>query len=180
MRTPADTRGFTLIEITVMVIVLAVALTGVTIAINRAVLQSPEALIQARAMQLAQAYLDEILMKRFDEHSAQGGIPRCSSVDNLQQACTTVIPSSDPGENNRLDFDDVDDYHSLDEQPPQSISGTTLTNLSNYADFRVRVSVSFAGTELGFADNTRAKRITVNVVTPLGNTIPVSAYRVNF
>ena len=75
-------------------------------------------------------------------------------------------------------FDDVDDYDGLDEQPPTSIvDGSDLTNYNSY---RVQVSVVYAGTELGFADNRHAKRITLNVTTPLGNTLPVSVYRVNF
>jgi MSHA pilin protein MshD len=171
-------RGYTLVEMVVIIVVLAVALTGVTLVINRAVIQSPEGLIQTRAMELAQAYLDEILSKRFDENSGNGGTPRCNSTDNSAVACTAAIPSADAGEAGRSAFDDVDDYHGLDEQPPVSLASGAALGL--YDGFRVQVNVVYAGTELGLASNSQAKRITINVSTPLGNTIPVSAYRVNF
>jgi MSHA pilin protein MshD len=174
----ADRRGFTLIEMIVVIVVLAVALTGVTLVIQRTVLQSPVALVQTRAMELAQAYLDEILTKRFDENTGNGGMPRCNSTDNGAQACTATIPSADPGETTRQSFDDVDDYDGLNEQPPVSIVTGTASTI--YDDYRVQVSVAYAGTELGLVNNQMAKRITVTITTPLGTTIPVSAYRVNY
>lgn len=171
-------RGFTLIEIIVVIVVLAVALTGVTLVINQAVRQSPEGLIQTRAMELAQAYLDEILTKRFDQNSGQGGTPRCDSTDNGALPCTAAIPTTDPGETSRANFNDVDDYAGLNEQPPVSLTTGIASTL--YDGYGVQVSVVYAGSELGLASNQQAKRITVTISTPLGNSIPVSAYRVNF
>ena len=167
-------KGFSLVEMIVVIVVLAVALTGVTLAINETVKQSPKPLIQTRAMELAQTYLDEILAKRFDEQSGQGGIPRCDSTDNAAQSCSNTMGDEEGG--NRQLFDDVDDYHNLNNMPPVTASGNTL---NVYNSYRVQVNVAYAGGDLGLANRT-AKRITVTVTTPLGNTIPVTAYRVNF
>jgi len=167
-------NGFTLIELVVLIAVLALALTGVTLAINRVVQQSPRALVQTRAVELAQAYLEEILQKRFDQHTGQGGIPRCDSTDNNAQACSNSLG---PDSETRNWFNDVDDYNGINDQPPLTATGTTL---NQYQDYRVQVTVTYAGNELGYTDNRHAKRITVSVTTPLGNVIPVSAYRVNF
>jgi MSHA pilin protein MshD len=172
--------GFTLIEMVVLIVVLGVGLTGVTLVINQTVTQAPKALVQTRAMALAQAYLDEILQKRYDQTSGQGGIPRCDSSDNLAVACSASLgpDSVSPlGLETRGSYNDVDDYNGVDDQPPIDATGSAFPNYSGY---RVQVSVSYAGSELGYANNRAAKRITVNVTTPLGNVIPVSAYRVNF
>ena len=171
---PHRCSGFTLIEMIIIILVLSLALTGVTLLINRAVQQSPEALVQTRAMELAQSYLDEILHKRYDEQTGQGGTPRCDSTDNAAQPCSNTLGSEEGARNA---FDDVDDYHGLDDQPPVTATGT---NFDFYISYRVQVSVNYAGNELGLAGNRGAKRITVSVTTPLGNVIPVSAYRVNF
>ena len=74
-------------------------------------------------------------------------------------------------------YNDVDDYNGVNDQPPLGATGNVLTN---YQSYRVQVSVSYAGNELGYANNRAAKRITINVTTPLGNVIPVSGYRMNF
>ena len=170
----AKQNGFSLIEMIVVIVVLALALTGVTLVINETLKQSPKPLIQTRAMELAQTYLDEIMPKRFDELSGQGGIPRCDSTDNAAQVCSNTMGNEEGG--NRLLFDDVDDYNGLDNQPPVLASGATPSNFDNY---RVQVTVTYAGADLGLANRT-AKRITVTITTPLGTALPVSAYRVNF
>ncbi len=174
-------RGFSLIELIVIIVVLSLALVGVTLVINKAVQQSPEALVQSRAMELAQTYMDEILTKRYDERTGQGGTPRCDSTDNAAQACSgTLGPETTPPDNesSRTLYDDVDDYNGLSETSPVSIvTGAALTTYDGYS---ISVTVTYAGSEIGLANNRHAKRITINVSTPLGNTIPVSAYRVNF
>jgi len=174
MRVNYQQRGFSLIEMIVVIVVLGIGLTGVTLVINETVKQSPRPLVQTRAMELAQTYLDEILAKRFDETSGQGGLPRCDSTDNAAQVCSNTMGNEEG--NSRLLFDDVDDYNNLNNSPPITASGTTL---SNYDSYRVQIAVTYAGGDLGLA-NRGAKRITVTVTTPLGTTIPVSAYRVNF
>ena len=175
-------RGFTLVEMIIFILVLSVALTGVSLVIQRTVLQSPQYIIQTRALELAQAYLDEVLAKKYDHNSGQGGLPPCD-------APVAAYPQSQPCTNslgpegveilagNRNLFDDVDDYASLNESPPKSVNGTVHTG---YTDYAVQIDVVYAGNELGLANNRLAKRVTVNITTPSGNVVPVSVYRTNF
>ncbi|MGL5564240.1 MAG: type IV pilus modification PilV family protein, partial [Plesiomonas sp.] len=71
-------RGFTLIELIVGIVLLAVALTGILgLLINQAP-QAVDPVQQVRAAQLAQRLSGEILQKSFDEHSDHnGGRYRC-------------------------------------------------------------------------------------------------------
>jgi MSHA pilin protein MshD len=117
------------------------------------VLQSPEALVQTRAMEIAQAYLDEVMTKRFDENSGQGGVPRCDSTDTGAQPCSATLGADDPPEDERRKYDDVDDYHGLSHSPPQLLSAGTA--LDGYGGYGVTVEVVLAGSELGYADNGR-------------------------
>jgi MSHA pilin protein MshD len=172
---PAAARGFTLVELIVFIIVVAVGLTGTLLVINHSVLLAPKALVRTRAMELAQAYLDEIATKRYDENTGQGGIPRCDSTDTGSQACTTTLGPE--GSETRATYDDVDDYNGIDDAPPVDAKGSPL---ANYADYRVQVAVEYAGLELGLADDRHAKRVTVTITTPLASSIPVSYYRTNF
>jgi MSHA pilin protein MshD len=126
-------RGFTLIELIVGIVLLAVALTGILgLLINQAP-QAVDPVQQVRAAQLAQRLSGEILQKSFDEQSDHnGGRYRCGETLNGQfygdcscpvgQACTQRPPAPaitgwqpsvygpDGGERAPHTFNDVDDY----------------------------------------------------------------------
>lgn len=133
-------RGVTLIELVAVIVILAISLAGVTAAISSAISRSSDVMLETRAVALAQSYLDEILSRRFDENSAPRGIPPCWAD------CTDEIEfGPDGGEASRADFDDVDDYHGLDEgygqaDPLQDAEGNERLG---YENFRVRVSVRY-------------------------------------
>lgn len=167
-----------LIELVVTIVIMAIVLTGIAVLFFDTVKKTPEPVIDIRAAELGQAYLDEILTKRYDENSGQGGTPRCNSTDPGSKACSTTL-GPDPGET-RATYDDVDDYNGLNESPPKDALGNTRTG---YANYRVQVSVVYAGTGadgLGLASNQDAKLITVTVTSPLGTKMVFSAYRVNY
>ena len=166
MRTDFPTqRGFTLIELVMMIIVLSVALMGVLGAISYSTSHSADPMIQIRSIELGQRYLDEILPMRFNENSGSGGIPRCSSADTGAAVCAAI--GVDAGET-RANFDDVDDFNGLLEVP------------AGYAGFTVSVNVTAAGGEAGMPANPHTLRIDVTVTNPIGDSMAFSAYRVNF
>jgi MSHA pilin protein MshD len=198
----AQQRGLTLIELVAVIIILAIAMTGVTIAVSGAIARTSDTLIDTRAVALAQSYLDEILGKRFDENSAPRGIPPCRSD------CSTVL-GPEPGET-RQGFDDVDDYHGLDEgdDPLNPLRDSDGNTRAGYDNFRVQVTVRYvepcgaeaswfnlanaicnpadpdeiaAATPIIEATTRAAKLVTVNVLhreNPSGWRF--SAYKVNF
>ena len=163
----ARQRGATLIELVMTIVILGIAIAGVVGAFALISGRSADALNQTRAVSLAQLYMDEILTKKFDELTPQGGVPKYTGACNI---------GPDGGET-RGTFDDVDDYNGLIDGPP----ATPLAVLSGYRGFSVAVSVTCAGGDLGVGLATGdAKRIDVTVNAPGGQAFLFSAYRANF
>lgn len=180
MPMPADAlraeAGFTLIELVVFIAVIGIALGGVLLAVNQASSRSADPLIQIRAAELGQAYLDEILPKKYDQHTGNDGqTPRCGSSDPGSQPCSATL-GPESGET-RARYDDVDDYNGLSDDPPLDAEGNARPG---YAGYRADVSVAYAGSELPNLGNGDAKRITVTITTPQGESFAFAAYRTNF
>lgn len=142
-------KGFTLIEILIALVVLAM---GITLLITMFTVGMKGVIAnQARtqATNLAQDLMDEIMGKEFWDPQTQG-----------------VTFGYESDENVRSKYDDVDDYSAWkNKKPPQDVMGTSLTT---YADFTRSVSVAFVSaydlqTPMGTGANTPCKRIIVYV-----------------
>lgn len=172
----AQTRGFTIVEIVVTIVILAIALLGVVAIVRLGTSSSADVMLETRAIALGQAYLDEIMGRRFDERSAASGLNPCFGLVGdpgpaPPRPCT-AIASFGPdggGENSggRDSWDDVDDYHGLKEgdgetTPIQDAEGDDRTD---YENFHVEINVRYAGNDVawGSLTDTHAKLITVIV-----------------
>jgi len=162
--------GFTLIEIIVTIAVLAVAFTTLVVVFNPAVTQASSPIVDLRAAEIGQAYLEEILGKRFDENSINGSTQRCG--DGTAAACSTSLQSDGEA---RPNFDDVDDFNGLTESPVNALGNAK----TEYANYSVSITVSYDGASLGLANND-AKRIDVAVQRSNGSIFNFSAYKTNF
>ena len=161
-------QGVTLIELIITIVILSIAVVSVVSAISGTVGRSADPLWQTKALQLAQAYLDEIGTKRFDEDAGNGGVPPDDSG---------VCDIGAEGGETRATYDDVDDYDGVDDMPPVL---QTASGFANYGGYRVQVAVVCAGTEVGGANNNAAKRIDVTVTPPGQSSLVFSLYRGNF
>lgn len=194
-------QGLSLIELIMTIVILGIALMGVTFMLQNSLGRSAEPLLQLRTVSLAQAYLDEILGKRFDENSHNSGIPPCRASAPPPRQCTAegsfganYSSPVESGENSRSKLDDVDDYHGMDEGfgqliPLQDAEGNTRTG---YDNFRVQVNVRYInvgaaeeeenlGVNNELDDQYDAKLITVTVThTNLAQGYDYSAYKANF
>ena len=164
-------RGFTLIELVVTIVVMAISFTALGVWMFNANAGSADPVISMRAATLGQAYVEEVLSKRFDENTSSGGIPRCNEVG--QPACSGSM-GADAGET-RSTYDDVDDYNGLNEVPTDAFGNAR----ANYTGFNVSVVVRYAGSDFGLT-NTELKKIDVTVTTPSGSPHVFAAYRGNF
>lgn len=153
----------TLVETMVFLVVVGIALGALLRAYQQAVVDSVDPVVRTRALELAQATLDEVMARKFDESTPTGGVPPCNGIGGV--VCTGIV--ADVG------YDDVGDYN-------------------GYADsadpnYLVSVTVNDAGTDLGITNsNARLVSVTVNYLdsNPLRSSgrgsLTLSAYRVNF
>ncbi|GAA6134681.1 type II secretion system protein [Oceaniserpentilla sp. 4NH20-0058] len=162
-------QGFTFVEMLIAIVILAIALSTLTSSLSTSIVQGTAPIIEAKAQSLMQGYLDEILPLNFDDQTPQGG----GEVALAQSPCTI----SNEGQS-RNQFDDVDDYGGINDQPPVLLqSGFDTTQ---YTDFAVTINVECAGLELGLSENHLVKRITVSVTSSNSLQRRMSAYRGNF
>ncbi|MEM1437189.1 MAG: prepilin-type N-terminal cleavage/methylation domain-containing protein [Pseudomonadota bacterium] len=128
-------HGFTLVETIISMVVISIAVLGITSTLAFSLKRQSDGLWQSKAAALGTTFMEEILARRFDEQTPVGGEPPCAP---------TTTPCSPPagfadGEA-RSAFDDVDDYDGLDEQPPRDESGVPMAEFSGY---RVQISVRY-------------------------------------
>lgn len=171
-------KGFTLIEIIVGIVVLAVALVVITSALGPLYQRSADPWHQVRAAELGHSLLNEIMARSFDENSDRaGGEFRCGELNAA--ACTPCDALGNEGES-RSGFNDVDDFNLLQLDGSDivgSIGNLALDNL--YVGYRSNVTVNCAGSDLGLANNS-VKKVTVTITTPTGEALAFSAYRSNW
>lgn len=157
-RRPVRQRGVTLIELVVFIVVISIGLTAMVLAMNNHLVNSVDPIVQMRALECAQAKLDEITARKFDENSPTGGLPACDSGEPGRPDCLGIAPDGD--------LDDVGDFD----------GHTDNTN----PDCSIAVSVVNAGSELGLSTDEQARLITVDVVSRGGGRATLSTYRSNF
>jgi MSHA pilin protein MshD len=169
IRPAAHQRGATLIELIITIVIISVAIAGVVGAFSLIAGRSADPLNQTRAVSLAQLYMDEILARRYADASPNGG----GSVGGADTDCGSPGPD---GTETRSTFDDVDDYHNLQDRPPENGEEQALTG---YDGFGVEVSVSCDGGAVDLGSQ-QAKRIDVVITDPSSQTYLFTAFRGNF
>lgn len=161
--------GVTLVELVITIVVVGIALSALISALTTGITNSTTPLWESKALTLSQAYLDEISAMRFDDQTPVGG-------GEVSAAVSPCIASNEG--QSRAGFDDVDDYNGLSDTPPVLIDSTI--DMAEYSAYQVSVLVLCAGSELGLSNNNLAKRITVIVQTPTGDSRSVAIYKGNF
>lgn len=157
-------KGFTLIEMVVGMLVLAVALVMLSTMLFPQADRAADTLFRVRSAELGHSVMNEIWGKRFDENTDPNGGTPCGS--GSQPACTTA---SGAEEGNRDDWDDIDDYDGMTQNT--RILDSTQTYADLYPGYQLLVSVGSGSV---------TKLITVTVTTPSGEAITFNAVRSNY
>ena len=172
-------RGFSLIELIIGIVTLAIALVLVFTLLYPQAFRSAEPVLQMRAATLGQALLDEIVAQSFDEQSNRsGGLIRCDGVGG--PACTASA-NFGPDAETRATFDDVDDFHQLQATFPALANAEGDSLAARYPGFGFAISVCYSNA-LGVCSttNTAFKRVVVTTTTPLGQNFDFSVIKGNY
>lgn len=154
--------GVTLVELIVALVIVGIAVAGVVTVFVNTVRRSADPMVQQQAQFLAEAYLEEILLKKFFDPD-------------------TGLVCSGAAEAGRALFDNVCDYNGLNDSPPQNQFGAALAGLTGYT---VSVAVDAGGTVnlngLNNAPAVRVLRVDVTVTGPNNVAATLSGYRTNY
>lgn len=161
--------GFTLMEVVITIAVMGIALASVLTVYTVTGEHSADPMTRQQAQLIAEAYMEEILLKRF--YDADTG---------------NVCPAP---EGARGDFDNVCDYRNITSAAPQNQFGAAIAELAAY---RVTVVVSpnpadpTAAVSLGTLTNNygsgfiRVLRVDVTVTGPGNAVARLTGYRTNY
>jgi MSHA pilin protein MshD len=182
-------KGFTLIELVIGIVLFSVALSLFASLIKPLATRSVEPILQVKAAELAQSLMNEISAKSFDQQSNRsGGLVRCNELAN---PCTT---SNNLGQDNELrdSYNDVDDYHGLDQSGSAILDANAnaieFNGQSFYAGFRVQVRVYYDDNMDGIDDAIaggsayigNTKLIQITITTPSDEPIIFTGLRSNY
>jgi MSHA pilin protein MshD len=171
-------RGVTLVELIVSIVVISIGLAGVLVAMDRNTRSTGNPMIWHQAIAVGEAYMEEILLKPFDENRASGNPEAPAS------------PSPDPGETDRTLFDDVNDYHNMinngciNTTPacpalgdcPCNQKGDPIAGLRGY---NITVTVDPTTTINGLGGG-EVELVTVTVSGPNNTNVLLSGYRTDY
>ena len=145
--------GFTLIEVVVTLLVLGIAAAALVGVYSNMVSGSADPAIQQQAITVAEAYMEEVMGKEFDD---------------------PVLPetgSAEAGET-RPSFNDVQDYNALPDNQVRDRNGNPIAQLAAYS-----VTVSVAGAVL---NGVNAMQVDVTVTHPAIDAIALSGFRTDY
>lgn len=182
-------KGFTLIELIIGIVVFAVALSLFASLIKPLATRSVEPILQVKAAELAQSLMNEIFAKSFDQQSNRsGGLVRCNELAN---PCTTSN-NLGPDNESRDSYNDVDDYHGLDQSSSAILDANAnaiqFNGQSFYVGFRAQVRVYYDDNMDGINDAItggsayigNTKLIQITITPPNGEPIIFTGLRSNY
>lgn len=175
-------HGFTLVELVVGIVVLAVAMMIMNTMLISQSKDALEPLYRLRASQLGQSIMQNVLSRSYDENSDHnGGLYRCDETwqpANTIQICSVALGLDGIEEESKhQNFNDVDDFITTDFEPAVSygdVLGDDL--LDQYSNYAVKIDVKTFSVSSGVT----AKKVTVTIRTPSNEQIGFSALKGNY
>lgn len=159
-------RGLTLIELIMFIIVISVGLIGILTVMNVTARSSADPVIRKQALAVAEAMMEEILSKDFqnDVGGNNAATPLLGCTPQTAPPCNLNIPLD------RQNYNDVDDYDQWDQNGVFQLDGTAVL-IGNYT---VQAAV------VPLALNGIAGKLVSVTVTSGPETIVLDSFRANF
>ena len=142
--------GFTLIEVITTIVVLAIAAAALLSIFTGMIRGSADPMIQQQAVSISEAYMEEILLKAFDDPDGIGG-------------------------ETRPNYDDVLDFNTLPDNVVRDQNGNAIGGLGAYS-----ITVTVADDSLNGIPAAASRRIDISVNHPAIDPILLSGYRTSY
>lgn len=187
-------RGFSLIEVVVFIVVLGIGFASMLVLYNRVTLASVDPLVRKQALAIASSLLEEIELRAFtycdpDDPNVYTATSATVGPAGCTAAATVEGIGAEAGETRYAAprFDNVNDYNGFamagsNPADPNSIRDITNQTISGLNGYSVTVVIAaIAVNELpGVADTTDALRINVTVTGPTGVNVSLQGYRLRY
>ena len=185
-------RGVSLIEVVVFIVVLGIGISGVVMLYGRLTTASVDPLVRKQALAIAVSLMEEIQLRGFtycdpDDPNVStangiGATLGCTSAAHVENIGPDTLPAS-AVETRYADprFDNVNDYHgfAMAGANIRDVTNTPISGLGAYAA-SVNVANIGAGELPAVASVADALRITVTVTGPTGVNVVLQGYRLRY
>lgn len=191
------TRGVTLIELVVFIVIVGVALAGLFAAFNTMTAASADPQTRKQVLAIAESLMDEVALMPFtycdpdDANAATAtsatvgvGPTNCATAAEVAATLTTDPATKEAGEDRystTLPFDNVNDYHGFSMSGIKGISdGTTV--IAGLSAYSASITVTQAGMSSGLdaIAGAAALLIRVKVDGPNGATVTLEGFRTRY
>lgn len=159
-------RGFTLVEMIIAMVIIGVGLAGVLTAFDTTVRSSADPMIHKQMLAVAEEMMEEILLKPYVDPEGDAApvnaVAACGAAGAVRNA-----------------FDDVSDYHDYQTTGICDIDGAAVVGL---ADYNVAVTVvenAAVATDLTGLPVGAVRTVTVTVIRG-GEAIVLTGWRTNY
>ena len=175
-------RGVTLVELIVFIVIVGLAMAGVFAAFNTITAASADPQVRKQVLAIAESLMDEIALKPFtfcdpdDPAAPTAGNPAACAISED----TTIGPE---GENrySAPQFDNVSDYHGFTMLAGiKDITNTNITGLGAYSVTNITITQAGLATGADAIAAAEALRISVTVTGPSGVSVTLEGYRTRY
>ena len=166
-------RGLSLIELIFFIVIISVGLVGILSVLNLTVFRSADPMVRKQALAVAEAMMDEILTKDYQNDLADA--TNSSATLGCTPTTTPTTCRNDTAAHQQTDrpnYNDVDDFNGWSQTGVYQQDGTLAPVLGSYT-----VAVTVAAPAL--LSGVSAKKITVTV-SGSGVTISLDGYRTHY